>query len=338
MGIRPGESAKPWVAATQDELLTGATDRVPVRSADAKSGATFERLTLEGRPCFVKVLSARGDWIMRVTGNTTYWEYQVWRAGLYQQVPAVIDHAVIGMALEGTGPDARLSILMHDRTPDLVPPGDEPVPLAHHLGFLDHLAAFHAAFLGWRDSIGLQDLARRFVFFAPSNIAEELTHPDIPTPLAVADRGWRLLADRSPRLYDLVTGIHDRPDALAEALRTTPLTFVAGDWKFGNLGRRPDGRTVLLDWAYPGEAPPLWDLTWYLAINAARLPQSKEAAIEHYRARLAAHGVDTGGWWDRQLGLSLVAMAAVFGWEKAAGAAAELAWWERAALDGARWL
>ena len=74
-------------------------------------------------------------------------------------------------------------------------------------------------------------------------------------------------------------------------LRTTPQTFVPGDWKFGNVGRRPDGRTVLLDWAYPGEAAPCWDLTWYLALNAARLPEAKEQAIEHYRARLEHHGV-----------------------------------------------
>ena len=126
--------------------------------------------------------------------------------------------------------------------------------------------------------------------------------------------------------------------ALAEALRTTPLTFVAGDWKFGNVGRHPDGRTVLLDWAYPGEAAPTWDLTWYLALNRARLPESKESTIARYRERLEHHGVDTSGWWERQLGLSLLGMAAVFGWEKAVGDQTELDWWERAAVDGARWL
>jgi hypothetical protein len=42
--------------------------------------------------------------------------------------------------------------------------------------------------------------------------------------------------------------------------------------------------------------------------------------------------------WEKQLDLSLLGMAAVFAWEKAVGDDAELAWWERAALDGARWL
>ena len=99
---------------------------------------------------------------------------------------------------------------------------------------------------------------------------------------------------------------------------------MAGDWKFGNLGRRPDGRTILLDWAYPGEAAPCWDLTWYLALNRARLPETKEATIDRYRDRLEPHGVATADWWERQLGLSLLGMAAAFAWEKAVGDEAEL--------------
>ena len=115
------------------------------------------------------------------------------------------------------------------------------------------------------------------------------------------------------------------------------MTFVAGDWKLGNLGRRPDGRTVLLDWAYPGEAPLCWELAWYLALNAARIPESKEAAIAAYRASLEVRGVDTAGWFDRQLGQCLLGMSAVIGWEKAVGGDAELSWWAEAAEAGARW-
>jgi hypothetical protein len=326
------------VADSLDSLIAGAGHRAEVRTTDAKSGAWFETLTIDGRPHFLKVLSAEDDWIMRVTRNSTHWELLCWQAGLYAQTPAQIDHAIVGMALEGAGPSARLAILMTDRSADLVPPGDEAVPLRHHEDFLDHMAAMHAHFLGWRDEIGLCDPAHRFCFFAPAVIADELDRPDVPVPIAVAHRGWQLLPNRAPRLDDLVKAVHRDPTALAQALRTTPQTFVAGDWKLGNLGRRSDGRTVLLDWAYPGEAAPCWDLTWYLALNAARLPGSKEAAIEHYRARLEAHGVDTAGWWERQLGLSLLGMAAEFAWEKAVGGEIELAWWEQAAVDGARWL
>jgi hypothetical protein len=332
----PADHPTPWVARSIDELIAGATERTPVRPSDGKSGSEFERLRLDGASHFLKVLSAEQDWIMRVTGNTTNWEFRVWSAGLYQQVPGEIDHAIVGMALDGTGPSARLAILMEDRADDLVPPGDDVLPLTQHRRFIDHLAAFHAAFLGWHDRLGLQDLARRFRFFAPDNIAGELAVDEVPVPVAVAGQGWQVLPDRSPDLDALARRVHKDPDALAEALRETPQTFVAGDWKLGNLGSRPNGQTIVLDWAYPGEAPPCWELMWYLALNSARLPESKEDTIAHFRAALEQAGVDTTGWWERQLGLCCVGIMATFAWEKAIGDSAELAWWERRTLDAAR--
>ena len=61
------------------------------------------------------------------------------------------------------------------------------------------------------------------------------------------------------------------------------------------------------------------------------------------RCPRSARGHAAGSWltrnrWEKQLGLSLLGMAAVFAWEKALGNEPELAWWERVALDGARWL
>ena len=332
----PAQTA--WVAASLDELIAGATNRVPVRTDDAKSGAMFERLTIEGKPHFLKLLSADSDWIMRITGNTTNWEFTVWKAGLYQQVPDVIDHAMVGMALEGSGPTARLAMLMTDHGDDLVPPGDDTLPAHQHLGFIDHMAAFHARFMGWRDDLGVQELHRRFVWFAPETIAPELRVDEVPGPIAVAHQGWGLLPERAPRLDALVRAVHDDPQPLAAAMRETPQTFVAGDWKLGNLGTEPDGTTLLLDWAYPGEAPPCLELLWYLALNRSRMPISKEATITEFRAALERHGVDTTSWWERQLALCTVGMMATMAWEKAVGDADELAWWEAAALDGARHL
>ena len=84
------ELTAPRVAASLDELLAGATDRVEVRSSDAKSGAHFETLRIDGVPHFLKVLSAEDDWIMRVTGNDSHWEFRVWQAGIYAATPTVI--------------------------------------------------------------------------------------------------------------------------------------------------------------------------------------------------------------------------------------------------------
>ena len=84
----------PRIAESLDELVAGATDRVEVRTSDAKSGARFERLVIDGETHFLKSLSAADDWIMRVTGNTSNWEFKVWQAGIYAEARRVIDHTV----------------------------------------------------------------------------------------------------------------------------------------------------------------------------------------------------------------------------------------------------
>lgn len=323
-------------APSIDALTAGATDRRVVRPEDARSGATFELLRLDGQSRFLKVLSHDADWIMRVTGNVDHWEHKVWRAGIYDRFPETVDHAIVAMALDTEGPSPRLGILMDDCSADLIPPGDHRVDAEVHQGFVEHMAELHATFWGWTDDLGLCSMVSRLRFFAPETIAPELEVDDVPGPITAADHGWRELARRAPELSALVRSIHDDPAPLLARLADAPVTFVTGDWKMGNLGRRRDGRTVLLDQAYPGSAPGTWDLLWYLALNRQRLPVSKEATIGSYRAALERFGIATAGWWDEQVALTTLAMTACFGWEKALGDDEELAWWASRALDAGR--
>ncbi|HUI02834.1 MAG TPA: phosphotransferase [Acidimicrobiales bacterium] len=312
------------------ELLGRASARVTVQPDDGKSSATFERLTVDGGRYFLKRLSPATDWIMRVTGDTTHRPYLVWRAGIMDRAPACIDHTVVAMELQGEGPDTELLMLMRDVGPCLVPEGDAPVPVAHHEGFLDHLAQLSAAFWGFADTVGgLTTMTERLRFFDRPNVARELAVDDPPGTIVAADAGWRLLPERSPLLADMARHVQEEPHALVHAMAATPATFLHGDWKMGNLGRHPGGRTILLDWAYPGSGPACWDLCWYLALNRARLPETKEASIDRFRAALERHGVATGGWFDTQLDLCLIGMMVTFGWEKALGDDDELRWWER---------
>ena len=176
----------------------------------------------------------------------------------------------------------------------LVPPGDTVVPPGRHAGFVAHVAALATAFWGWHDGIGLTTMAQRLRFFAPDNIAAELDAAEVPGPITAAAAGWAALPGRSPLLARLARLVHDRPEILAGPLARTPRTFLHGDWKMGNLGAHPDGRTILLDWAYPGSGPACWDLCWYLALNRARLPEPKEAVISRFRAALEENGIGTG--------------------------------------------
>ncbi len=325
-------TAGDWaVAGSLDELLAGATAREPFTSTDGKSGVPMERVVVDGERYVVKHLSIDGDWIMRATGDVACRPLLVWRSGLLADVPAVIDHCFVGVAAEPRG----AALLLRDVSPHLVPEGDAPIPLDQDLRFLDHMAQLHAAFWDWDDTIGLAPLANRYATFTEHTAAcEEALGSGAEVP-RIALEGWRRLPDVAPRYAETVLPLLRTADPLVAALERTPQTFLHGDWKMGNLGSHPDGRTILLDWAVPGRAPACVELAWYLALNRRRLPQTKEATIEAYRGALTRHGVDTDPWWDRQLALALLGAALQFGWEKAYDEPDELAWWEERAVTGA---
>ena len=329
--------SEPWVAGSRDELLAGVESREVVNPGDARSGSVFERVTIDGHPYFAKTLGYRTDWIMRITGDRDLRTLKIWRAGIMSDRPPEIDHTVVGMAADGEAEDedAELTILMRDVGERLIPEGDTTISLETHLGLVDGLAALSARHWGWSDDIGLTTLEERLRFFAPDNIANEADVPDPPLPIRVAMEGWPRLEERAPELSDLLSSIHADPGPLAEAMRSTPATFLQGDWKMGNLGRHADGRTILIDWAYPGSGPVLWDLAWYLALNSARLPIGKDDTLEALRDALERRGVRTTGWFDLQRDLCLLGIAACFGWEKAVGDADELRWWEEHARRAA---
>jgi hypothetical protein len=316
-------------AGPVSELLARATDRDVVHPADGKSSSAFERVVVDGQRYFLKRLSPATDWVMRVTGDHIHRPYAIWRSGIMDRVPACIDHTVVAMEIDGAGDDAVCSTLMRDVTDHLVPEGDGAVPPAQHAAFLDHLAQLSAVF--WCPDVGvtgLTTMAERLRFFDGPNVARELAVADPPAPVVAAAAGWRALPDRAPALAELAGAVQERPSLLTDPLAETPATFLHGDWKMGNLGSHPGGTTILLDWAYPGVGPACWDLCWYLALNRARLPETKEAAITRFRTGLERHGIDTAGWFERQLDLCLAAIMVTFGWEKALGPEPELRWWE----------
>jgi hypothetical protein len=320
--------------ASLDDLLGQATHRVPWVPDDTKSGARFERVTIAGEPMVLKYQDPRDDWLLRATGDPGRRYVALWDAGLLDRVPDVIDHAVV--AADWDGSVGR--VLLRDVTGQLLPTG--PFSSARHARFLDHMAALHAAFWGWNDDVGLTPLATRYLMFSPQVAAAEAARgSDALVPKVMAE-GWAALPGVAPALADVILPLLDDPAPLASALGQVPHTLVHGDWKAANLGSHADGRTVLLDFGEaPGEASPLADLSWYLALNADLLPESKPAAIATYRAALERHGVDTGAWWDVAVGLEMLGVMVQFGWEKALGGAGpELTWWEAQACDGARWL
>jgi hypothetical protein len=325
-------------AASIDELIAGATHRGPLGGTDGKSGSSLELVVIDGERLVLKHLHPDGDWTMRGFGDLGCRPVEVWTSGLLDAVPPTIDHAVVGAAAQLGRNGWGGALLLRDVSEHLVPEGDTLLSHDAHRQLLDHLADLSAAFWGAAGAPDLLSLESRWSAFGPGWMAveERLGWPDaVPR---IAYDGWARFDERAPA--DVVALIHDLRhdvDALVRAVRQTPLTFLHGDWKLGNLGVAP-GRTVLLDWTYPGIGPIAHDLAWYLSLNRARLPESKEQSIDALRASLEARSIDTRGWWDVQVPLCLLGALVQFGWEKALGDDDELGWWCDRAREGARHL
>ena len=108
---------------------------------------------------------------------------------------------------------------------------------------------------------------------------EHDVHGDRSDVLRAVPPGWAQVARELPRAWSAVAGLLDDWSPLVAALGRGPLTFVHGDWKMGNLGRRQDGSVVLVDWDRPMAAPPTVDLAWYVAVNCDRLPETKDDLV-----------------------------------------------------------
>ena len=325
------------VADSLEELLGQATHREPFRPLETRSTARFERVWIGGDAFVVKYLHADHDYLLRATGDLGSRTLLAFAAGLFDAAGDLVDHGVAGAA-RGIGRNGWGSaVLMRDVSADLVPPGDDPFPEEQHAAFVDHLAGMCARTWGWHDDLGLLPYAARWTCFGPDAVEADraLGWPEAVPRLAA--EGWARFAERAPA--DVARGVaelHADVLPLVAALAATPSCFLHGDWKASNLGTAADCRTVLIDWAYLGEGPACHELGWYLALNRAKLPAGhpKERVMDEFRAALERHGVDTAGWWQTQLHLSLLGTLVQFGWEKALGDEAELRWWCERARDG----
>ncbi|HUP87344.1 MAG TPA: phosphotransferase [Acidimicrobiales bacterium] len=325
------------VAASVEELLADASRREPFQPAQTRSTVGFERVWIKGETFIVKYLHVDDDCMLRSTGDLGCRTLGAFAAGLFDVADEFIDHTVVAVA-RGVGRNGWGSaLLMRDVSRDLVAVGDDPFPEDQHASFIDHLAAMCARTWGWHDDVGLLPYALRWTYFDIASLESErrLGWPErVPK---IAAEGWSRFAERAPAdVFDAVAGLRRDIAPLGDALAGTPSCFLHGDWKASNLGTAPDGRTVLIDWVYLGEGPACHELGWYLALNRAKLPAGhlKERAIEDFRVALERHGVPTGGWWERQLHLSLLGTLVQHGWEKALGDDDELRWWCERAREG----
>jgi hypothetical protein len=273
------------------------------------------------------------DWIQRSQGDLFTKPLEMWRTGLFDALPSSIDHTIVDVA-SGFGRNGwGCAILMRDVSECMLEITTIPDHL--HLQFIDHMAELHAHFWGFRDTFGLAPAGNRYFLLTPLMAAIEAERGGTdPVPAMVAE-GWERVFDASPVIATHVRPLLADPTPLTVAQSTDPESLVHGDWKAGNLGATPDGRTVLIDWAFPGQASVTLDIADYVAVNCDLLPGTKDDAIADYRDALERRAIDTSGWWDRSIELSLLGLAVLMAWSKSGD---ELGWWEDHVERGARYV
>lgn len=309
---------------TTDQLLAGATHREPLRREDGLSNVPMERLVVDGQRCVLKHLSWEGDWVMRFSQDTRCRPAVMHDLGLYERVAPWVDPLVLGVGYDEA--TATWSLLMRDASDEFIDEGSSPITPEQQAGFLRDMAGLHAGMWGFQHVDGLCRPEDYYAFFSPASLAREEAQRPLAGVPSYTRGGWDALASLEPALADDVQALLADVTPFTSAQAETPQTLVHHDWKGGNLGIRPDGRTLLVDWAFPGSDAGLSDIGWYLAVNCDRLVTSKEQVVADYRAALEREGVETAGWFDRQLELALLGSFLVLGWSKT-GDAEELAWW-----------
>ena len=293
-------------------------------TAEGLSSACFERRRMNGEAYVIKRLSYDTDWVMRAVDDVGPPRVvRMHASGLFDRLPTCIDTTLVDVAYD---PETGLAeLLMHDVT-DAFLRDSNPITAEQHAVLIDAMAQLHASTWGMTDEVGLTPAASRWRAFSPAFARRESERgPLSGVPASLAPM-WDRLAEVDPATHRVLLDLVENPTPLIAGLAGTPQALVHGDFKGGNLGLHPDGRVVLVDWAFPGIEAPCVDLAWYLAVNCDRIPESKELTIERYRTSLQSHGIDTSGWWDRQLPLGLLGGAVQMAWNKAEQPE-ELAWW-----------
>lgn len=332
--VRPARKGRS-VAGSLDELLAGATAGDSVKPADSKSGAAFQRVVIDGKRFVVKHLVR--DWLADASCDDTCRAVGLFEDGVYDNVSDIVDTTVVAAARLSADSPWPAALLMRDATDEFIAE-DTAVDLPMHAAIIETMAALHARFWLHPPPTTYMPFAVNYALLSPRQARRERTVlGDRSEVLRHVHAGWADVAAAAPACWPAVERLLDQPAPLVDALARTPVTFLHGDWKMGNLGRRPDGQVVLVDWDRPAVGPATADLAWYLSVNCDRLPESKEAAIARYRVGLEQRGVDTAPWWDAQLDLALLGAFLMLGWSKS-GQAHELDWWVAAADRAVRLL
>jgi len=301
------------------------------------SGSLHTRLhvRLEGgsvRSLVLKRTRVVDDWLSARTHDSVGREGQL----LGEPALAGVWGAFACPYLAWSAADGEVGLLMEDLSDHLLPDVREPIGMEQEERLLAAVAAQHARY--WESpALDLPWLTRphQLLGLLNARTLEALASRGFPHPVVErAHAGWGVAFARlPPRVSEL---LREPPESLAARSAHLPRTLTHGDFKVANFALMPDGRVAAFDWAVVGAGPVAMELGWHLAVNATRLPGTKEESIARYRQRLeTALGRAPGeAFWNDTVENAVLAGAAMMLWSKAvalesgaARARREWDWW-----------
>ena len=311
------------------------------------------------------------DWLSRLTKDNIGREASLYCAGILSRLPSHCISPIVALCHDHD----RWVILMLDVATDLLPTGDMRVSARVTEICLRALANLHQHFMNDNDlgepSLGLCNVTDWLMLLSPAAGHSEAQFGRLNSVTGNLVKGWELFSEiASPRAAKLVNDIHSDPAILSRAITNCPKTLLHGDYKFANVAvRLPkasynsdaqeqfkyydviESDVIMLDWQLATYGLPLLDLGYFLAVNSAKLPIEKEAAIEIYRDALSMYGYNYPiDRWAQDLTLGLLAGGLLrLGWAKALGTQsqdpfvrerelAEIEWWSEIVVEAGRWL
>ena len=284
------------------------------------SGSSHQRLTLGMRDGSTRTLVLKrsrmaDDWLLRRTGDR-----------LGREAMLVGDPGFSGVWRSFASPylawavaDGEMGLLMVDLADHLLPDVREPVTDAQEVRLLQATAAMHARF--WDAPVlgrpWLVGPVQPIDILTPEATNQQLASGTRIPVLERAREGWAIALTRLPDR--VAKRMMEPPTSVAGRFAHLPRTLTHGDLKIANFAHLPNGAIAAFDWAMAGACPVALDLGWHLAVNATRLPGSKEQSIARYRGFLESalgRALDAAFWRDTEA-LAVLAGALTMLWSKA---------------------
>ncbi len=296
------------------------------------SGNSLEKITafdVDGQQTsyVLKHFDFNGDWLMRLTHDDKVREVALYLHGVYDKLPENIVVPILAAAKENNS----WATLMEDVSEFLVPSGDVAVSSEDIKRHMDHAAELHAKYMGdesFKDpKFSLSSELDWIMMLSPEVGRNEVASGRANDISGMLEGAWETFYSVfPPEAVEIIKDLQEDIEPLLNELKQGPYTLLQGDYKYANLGtvNHSVPRTIMIDWGMSIYASPLIEVTWFLAINSAKLSISKEEVVQSYRDSLAKYGYSYEDHvWDRLFTLGIVSNMLRLGWAKALGAGAE---------------